>query len=282
MIAFVILHYQVLEETKNCIQTIKEKINSPKHIIIVDNASPNGSGTALDELFKNDTEVTVILSKKNLGFANGNNLGYKKAREFKPDFIVVMNNDVFLTQNDFSERLYQAYNDYHFDVLGPDIYSTKTSLHQNPQRQKNYTLEELKKDQRKLSFNNRFKFLIRLKYLLVRKSTEIFEQAPDYDIFQENVPLHGAIYIFSSSFIETHDNCFYPKTFMYYESYILHYLGMKENLKFIYDPSIKVIHHEDVSTNQTYNKLYKKVLFVNKYLLDSCNIFIDLMENNGE
>ena len=54
------------------------------------------------------------------------------------------------------------------------------------------------------------------------------------------------------------------------------------NLKFVYDPSIKVVHHEDVSTNQTYKDLYRKVIFVNKCLLESCNAFIELMESTED
>lgn len=278
MIAFVILHYQAIEETIECIDAIKSNVNSEKHIVIVDNASPNNTGVELLEKYSTDSEVTVIISDTNLGFAQGNNLGYKEAKNHNPEYMVVMNNDVLLTQSDFLERIEKSYSDYKFDVLGPDIYSTRGEFHQNPQREKNYTLEELKREQRKLKFKNKYKFLIRLKYLVRNTTGGVPRKSENYKDVQFNKPLHGAAYIFSKKFIEKYDNCFYPKTFMYYESYILHYWGMKENLKFVYDPSIKVLHLEDVSTNKTYKNLYKKVIFVNKCLLDSCNIFVDLME----
>ena len=278
MISFVILHYQALEETLDCIKTIKEKVPSTKKIIIVDNASPNGSGQKLLELFTEDSEVEVIISQENLGFARGNNLGYQKAKEDQPDFIVVMNNDVFLTQHNFLELVEESYRKYHFDVLGPDIFSTKTSLHQNPQRESNYTLSELTRMHRKLVFKNRFKFLLKLKYLFRKTPDDSGTQELDYEKVQFDKPLHGAIYIFSCRFIEQNDDCFYPKTFMYFESYILHYLGMKEKMVFVYDPTIKVTHHEDVSTNQSYQGMYKKVIFVNQCLLDSCHAFIQLMK----
>lgn len=278
MIAFVILHYQAIEETIACVETIKKMVGSKKHIVIVDNASPNKSGQDLQEKFSSDDEVTVIISHKNLGFAQGNNLGYQEAKKHHPDYMVVMNNDVFLTQDDFAQRLEQSYQQTKFDVLGPDIYSTKGEFHQNPQRERNYTLEELKNDRKKLEFKNKFKFLIRLKYLLRKTTGGTPRFSDNFEKLQINKPLHGAAYVFSKNFIEKYDNCFYPKTFMYYESYILHYWGMKENLTFVYDPSIKVLHHEDVATNKTYKNLYKKVIFVNKCLLDSCNVFIELME----
>ena len=67
---------------------------------------------------------------------------------------------------------------------------------------------------------------------------------------------------------------------MYYESYILHYLGSRENLTMIYHPEIKVLHHEDVATNGSYGSSYNKAVFVNKCLLDSCGKFIKLIESD--
>ncbi|HFU3827014.1 TPA: glycosyltransferase family 2 protein [Streptococcus suis] len=282
MIAFVILHYQAMEETILCVDTIKNMAKEEKKIFIVDNASPNKTGINLREKYSQDSEVIVLLSEKNLGFAQGNNIGYKEARKFSPEFIVVMNNDVFLTQENFYSLLQESHKRYNFDVLGPDIYSTKTNLHQNPQRLSNYSLSELKTARRKLTFKNKFKILIRIKYLLRRTADETASQVEGFDKVQFDKPLHGAAYIFSRNFTQKNENCFYPKTFMYYESYILHYLGTKNGFSFVYDPSIKVIHHEDVATNHTYDDLYKKVVFVNKCLLDSCNSFIELMENEEQ
>lgn len=280
MIAFVILHYQAIDETKDCVKTIKEMVSGDKHVVIVDNASPNQSGKELVEIYENDSEVTVLISEKNEGFARGNNLGYLEAKKLNPRFVVVMNNDVFITEKDFTQKVNESYAKYKFDVLGPDIFSTKTQFHQNPQRERNYTLKELQASERKLRFKNKFKFLIRLKYFLRKTVHETAKQAVGFDKVQFDRPLHGAAYIFSESFIKRYDNCFYPETFMYYESYILHYLGQKDGLKFVYDPNITVIHHEDVATNQTYTGLYNKVIFVNKCLLDSCKIFIKIMKND--
>ena len=281
MIAFVILHYQAFDETVNCVKTIFEKVSGDKKVIVVDNLSPNGSGKQLEEKYKDDPDVNVILTGKNLGFAKGNNIGYKEAKKYDPDFIVVMNNDVFIQQDDFTDMVEQAYSSHRFDVLGPDIYSTKINGHQNPQRARNFTLEELEKKRKFLEFKNNFKFLLKIKYMF-RKKTDAPQSSMDFiDQRKTGVVLHGACYIFSSDFIKKHDNCFYNETFMYYESYILHYLGIREGLELVYEPSIKVLHHEDVATNQTYGKMYSKSVFVNKCLLDSCNCFIKVMKDKN-
>lgn len=279
MLSFVILHYQVLEETINCIQEIKNKIKNDYKIIVVDNCSPNGSGNKLKNMYKDDPFVKIILSNVNSGFAKGNNLGYRIAKADNPDYIIVMNNDVMIETENLLQKLNEIYAETNFDILGPDIYSTKTKLHQNPQRESNYKLDDLKQQYNKLLFKNKFKFLLKIKYLFgLNKAEE--KQNPRFESIHFNVVLHGACYIFSKNFIQTHEDCFYNGTFMYYESYILHYLGSRENLTMIYHPEIKVLHHEDVATNGSYGSSYNKAVFVNKCLLDSCGKFIKLIESD--
>ena len=66
---------------------------------------------------------------------------------------------------------------------------------------------------------------------------------------------------------------------MYYESYILHYLGMKEDMVFLYYPAIQVFHIEDASTDLTYRTQYRKSVWTNRCLLDSCTEFIRLQKD---
>ena len=47
----------------------------------------------------------------------------------------------------------------------------------------------------------------------------------------------------------------------------------------VYEPAIQVLHHEDVATNLSYTSRYSKSVFVNKCLLDSCEAFIEVMQN---
>lgn len=280
MICFVILHYQAVDETEKCVESILINTKGEKKIIIVDNASPNQSGKFLIEKYKNDNDVIkVILSKENVGFAKGNNVGYKAAKEYSPDYIVVLNSDTLLINNNFAEQLDKAFERYNFDVMGPDIFSTKTNSHQNPQRDSNFTLQELLQTRRKLLIKNRLKFLLKIKYMLLRNNSALTKSGSNYQSIQYNKVLHGAFYVYSKKYIEMHNECFYNKTFMYFESYILHYLGMKNDMKFLYYPNIQILHHEDASTDMTYKNQYKKSCFVNKCLLESCEVFIDLMKD---
>ena len=54
-------------------------------IVIVDNGSGNGSAEKLREHFAARQRVHIVESPENLGFARGNNLGIRYAREhFRP------------------------------------------------------------------------------------------------------------------------------------------------------------------------------------------------------
>lgn len=43
MVCFMILHYMVADETIQCVDSILSNVIGDKHILVVDNCSPNGS-----------------------------------------------------------------------------------------------------------------------------------------------------------------------------------------------------------------------------------------------
>ena len=100
---FLILHYCVPDMTIECIETIRERIAYKSYqIVVVDNASPDGSGRTLREKYADDSDIHILLNQENEGFARGNNTGYRYAvQNLHPDFLVVMNNDVLMIQPDF-------------------------------------------------------------------------------------------------------------------------------------------------------------------------------------
>ncbi|MBQ2149938.1 MAG: glycosyltransferase, partial [Bacteroidales bacterium] len=78
----------------------------PVRLVIVDNASPDGSGELLRDRFAASPSVTVILNESNEGFARGNNAGYKYLRDhFHCRFITVLNNDVLIKDRDFTAKV---------------------------------------------------------------------------------------------------------------------------------------------------------------------------------
>lgn len=280
MICFVILNYIAFKQTAKSVDRVMG-LTGRKKIIIVENGSPNESGEFLEHKYKDIEDVIILKNQKNLGFAKGNNIGYNFAKEqYDPDFIVVMNSDVEILQDDFGEAIRKSFEKNNFFILGPDIITAAESRHQNPQHAFDSSMNNLRKIQKKLILKNRFKLLfwIRWKFfknIRANRTVKANDQVPTHVI--EDVQLHGSFYVFSKLFIEKNDNCFYPKTFMYMEAQILYFLAKKDGYKMIFDPAIKVIHIDDVSTNLTFNTRYKKAVFSNKALLQSVNAFIDLV-----
>lgn len=280
MICFVILNYIAFKQTTKAVDRVRS-LTGNKKIIIVENGSPNESATFLEQQYKDIEEVVILKNKKNVGFAKGNNIGYSFAKkQYNPDFIVVMNSDVEILQNDFENNIIKSFEKNKFFILGPDIITAEGGRHQNPQHVFDSSINNLRKMRRKLILKNRLKFFFWIRWKLFKniKANRIIKannQVANHVI--EDVQLHGSFYVFSKLFIEKNNNCFYSKTFMYMEAQILYFLAKKYGYKMIFDPSIKVIHIDDVSTNLTFNTRYKKAVFSNKALLQSVNAFIDLI-----
>ena len=284
MLGFLILHYMVAEETIGCVRSVKEAVPGPKRIVIVDNASPNGSGTLLAEHFAGDGEVTVLLHEKNDGFAGGNNFGYRYIRENEDvDYLVVMNNDAEIAVPALEEKLDAAYRRRPFGVLGPDIYSTTFAAHQSPKRLRHYTLrevEELHASYEKAlqgGWKIRLRALVKQSFFLRRLKYQRSRRHIDPGRRYENVPLHGACLIFSRRFMRDHEQLFHPGTFFYYETEILDSICFHEKIRTVYEPSILVLHHQNAATDTVYRDMYQKTMFANQNNAVSTAVFADVL-----
>ncbi len=89
-ISIVILNWNGLSDTIECLESVK-KIDYPDYeTIVVDNGSSDGSSDEIARLFP---EVVLIRNTKNLGFAGGNNVGIKYAMQHSSGYILLLNND---------------------------------------------------------------------------------------------------------------------------------------------------------------------------------------------
>lgn len=104
--AFVILNYQKFQLTLSLVKQLVNNLNVDEtQIIVVDNLSPNNS----DEILRNNLPAGVIYvqSGYNGGYAFGNNIGIREAKNRKFEFITLLNNDIFF-QEDFVSPLIEA------------------------------------------------------------------------------------------------------------------------------------------------------------------------------
>lgn len=260
MTGFVVLHYLAYEMTLQCTESLLG-LAGEKHVVIVDNASPNGSGQRLAAHFAGNPEVTVLPSPENAGFARGNNLGYNYLREhYTCSFMVVLNNDVLIPDTAFIDKVAALYRETPFAVLGPDILNPGTGVHQNPAHLKGFTREELQERLERYRKNlahfawRRFKWRIKQAF---QPAPPVPEERP-WRESARNVVLHGACYVFSQDFIRVREYAFHPGTFLYFEEDILHCECLRQGLALLYSPQVQVLHLEDVATDKAYRSNAQK------------------------
>ena len=113
MVSVIIINYNTFQLTCDCISSVfKFTKGVPFEIILVDNASTEGNPSYFLEKFPS---IKLIESKKNLGFAGGNNLGIKHATG---DTILLLNSDTLLTEDSISITVDQLKKDPSIGVLG--------------------------------------------------------------------------------------------------------------------------------------------------------------------
>lgn len=296
---FVVLNYIAYNDTLECIDSILSNIEYKNfQVVIVDNCSPNNSFAFLREKLAGFRNIHLIKSEKNLGYANGINLGFNFAKNvLKADFIVALNNDTLIEQGNFIRKIIEIFERKSFFVLGPDII-TSLGEHQNPlehviegtevENTIRYNYKLLKYFvlyilTNKVGFSVRNK-LVKLKKALNSKEDIMFRETNKFIKYElEDVPLHGACLVFSPLYINRFCGL-YNRTFLYMEEDILFYIIKREKLKTIYSPEVRIFHKEDVSTNQflgTFNSLKKeRFMILNK--INSLKAFRYLVTNYCE
>lgn len=286
MFVWVILHYMVFDMTVNEVNHILRQVKGRKKIIIVDNCSPNGSGNKLKELYKENAVVEVILNDKNVGFAKGNNIGYIEARKYNPDFIIFSNNDIKILQDDFQRRVRSVYSEKNFAVLGPDIYVPSTQQHQNPKKKKSYSPNEVNKQikKNKKILNNTISTRIRVSLkqssFLRKLVLNLRRETNSYISPSVSCVLHGSFLVVSKLFINSFpDWAFYPETFFYYEMEILDLFLKDKGLLSCYDPSLKIVHMQNISTKATYKKAIDQQKFQSNQMVKSGRVFLGVYDS---
>lgn len=144
---FVVLHYLTTDDTVECVSSIRRCCADGEYqIIIVDNASPNKSGKQLMEKYEKDKDIDLLILENNLGFARGNNVGIAYARnKYDPKYIVTLNNDIVLLQENTIELIEHEFCESKFAVLGPMVYTADGRCSDNPGTNKPLSLCELEK-----------------------------------------------------------------------------------------------------------------------------------------
>ncbi len=94
VVSVVIVNWNAKRYLEECLSTLTEDVCAfPMEIIVVDNASTDGSPDMIKEKFPH---VKLINNKENLGFAKANNIGIKQA---SGNYLALVNSDVHVLKD---------------------------------------------------------------------------------------------------------------------------------------------------------------------------------------
>lgn len=136
-VSVVIVSYNNPNYISKCLQSIKNSLYPNLEIVVVDNGSNLKTLKILNDYVKR-REIKLIENKKNLGFAEGNNIGIRAS---SGDYIVLLNNDTIVTPGWISRLIFHTDKE-NVGLVGPVTNNigneAKINIEYNPEK-----LEEL-------------------------------------------------------------------------------------------------------------------------------------------
>lgn len=246
-VSVVIVHYQVPDLLKKCIQSIQNYfLGFDYEIIVVDNQSPDPSWKSL---IKDFPEVNFLALEDNLGFSKANNLGVKHA---KGDYVYILNPDTEIEGDYFKEILDFADRQSRFGSLGLRMHNAEGLFLPESKRSVPALVNSFEKLFTKLSNNSK---------------TYYRNDIGETDIAEVEI-MTGANLLMKKSVYEEVGG-FDERYFMYGEDIDLCYTILKKGYRNFYYGKYAILHHKGESTvkDEVYlSRFFGSMdLFIKKY-----------------
>lgn len=246
-IGIVILNYNSFQDTIDLVGNLQQQtIINDINIVVVDNASPNNSYKELIHLEQKYSNVTVLQTGENLGYAKGNNFGLKYLEEhIKPEYVAILNNDIRLPKDSF-ERLIERYD----QLENPAIIAPK-QLNENKEALLPYKVNSFLDDCLNL-------FMV-FKIFHKRNALPYIDNT---GLSAMKVPMIPGSFMFSSFKTFKRMGFFYPNTFLFAEERFIAVKAKQLNLNNYILLDETYVHAHSKTINTVYNQLSKfKLLY---------------------
>ena len=244
LLSIITINFNGLKDTCELMETLPLDDKSIE-VIVVDNASSDDEASVIERRYP---QVTVICSQNNLGFAGGNNLGFKAAHG---RYLFFINNDtVFRPQtSDLRNLINRLESSSKIGAVCPKI---RFSWGDNPIQYAGYTP---------------------LSHITMRNRSIGFGEVDNgqYDTAHPTPYVHGAAMMVQREAIEKAGmmpECY----FLYYEELDWSMMLRRAGYELWYDPSATIYHKESRATGQnsptkTYYLVRNRLLFVRRNVL---------------
>lgn len=250
---FVAVNYNGSDFTKeyiDSVNTINTDLEDEIYIIIVDNASNESDRIKLASFESKYSNLEVIFSAENLGYFKGLNKGIENIKKDRNTIIIVGNNDLTFDDNfllNFKEIQYEK----EVLVIAPNII-TKEGRQQNP-----HVIEEVSKIEKLKASIYNSNYYIGQGFRFINQSIKKMRNKPtpltnNYGQMKIKRGI-GACYVLSPNFFE-HFTKLDDRVFMWGEEALLSNQVESVGGITLYDPTIKIVHHESASVKSIESK----------------------------
>ncbi len=118
-VIILVLNWSRREETLECLASLLGLEYGNYEIIVIDNASTDGSVAAIEENFPG---VEILRNESNLGFSRGNNVGIEVALKRGADYICLLNNDTIVDAGLLRPLVELGEGEDRVGVIGPRVF----------------------------------------------------------------------------------------------------------------------------------------------------------------
>jgi GT2 family glycosyltransferase len=125
-VAVILLNLNQEHHTRACINSLLEVSFPHLDIVLIDNGSLDGSG---ERLARDFPTIRFVRNARNVGFAEGNNIGIRLALENGADYVMLLNNDTIVHRDFIQPLLELAEADERIGVQSGKVY-----FHSDPKK----------------------------------------------------------------------------------------------------------------------------------------------------
>lgn len=254
ILAIIVVSYKSDEMTINFVKKEVSKVRYPHKVIVVNNAAVEESTNRIAEELNGiavydrtqlfgKTDVYVIHNPKDVGFANGNNIGAEfLKKQFDSTYVLFANNDIEIVSNDVCEKLIeQLETKPDVGLIGPEIVGFDGER-QSPSPDRSF--EEF------FLLRQLFKPIAHTQWYKKRCSEDYITLVPE----GYYPKIMGSFFMMRT---EDYFKCgmMDPRTFLYFEERILSARLNELGLRTYFLPSVRVLHAHCATTSKYYTVL---------------------------
>lgn len=119
LVCAVVVNWNRQRETVDCVASLQRSTYPSLRVIVVDNASSDGSVAVLREAFPS---IDLIAAPRNLGFVDGCHLGIERARQLGAVYLLLLNNDAEIAADAVALLVTVLQADARGGAAGPTIF----------------------------------------------------------------------------------------------------------------------------------------------------------------